>query len=426
MALRKLLLLLTLLTLAGLLANAFWMTRVLRIDGSGPQQALTVVDDRESGGLSQASLHRGEKGPLMRCRLSLAHAWPYCDLQVLFGPQGLDMERFDTLKLWLRARGPNTSLRIFLRNSDAAHAGTGKASDLKPHELVLDPTQEALPVELPLRRFMVASWWLQEHKLALRDTGPQLNRVLFMSLTTGGGAPAGDYEIELERAELQGQWVAPATFRLGLILLWMGSLLAYLVWEWRLTRRQLKHSQQHKHMLQMAHAALQLKSSDLAQQALHDPLTGVLNRAGLEQQIAALQAMPEASAYPLALVFVDVDHFKRINDGHGHEVGDAVLRQFAQLLRGNLQRVDHVARWGGEEFLLLLPQTEAAEAAAVAERLRACMHAAPWPEGLQVRASFGVAACLPAQRLDDTLRAADRAMYRAKMSGRDRVELATP
>lgn len=334
------------------------------------------------------------------------------------------MGRFDTLKLWLRARGPDTSLRIFLRNSDAAHAASGRPSDLKPHELVLNPTREPMPVELPLNRFAVSSWWLQEHKLALHDVGPQLDRVIFMSITTGGGAPAGEYEIELLRAELHGQWVSAASFRLGLILLWMGSLLAYLVWEWQLTKLQLQHSQQHKLKLQQAHAALQIQSRDLAQRAMHDPLTGVLNRAGLEQQVEALQTLPADAVYPLALVFVDIDHFKAINDGHGHTTGDAVLRQFAELLRGNLQRVDHVTRWGGEEFLLLLPQTAMPEAKAVAERLRNCLHVARWPEGLEVRASFGVAACPSADDLSDALRAADRAMYRAKMMGRDRVEMA--
>jgi diguanylate cyclase (GGDEF)-like protein len=101
-----------------------------------------------------------------------------------------------------------------------------------------------------------------------------------------------------------------------------------------------------------------------------------------------------------------------------------VLRQFAELLRANLQRDDLVARWGGEEFLLLLPQTPALWAVAVAERLRSCLHEASWPAGLQVRASFGVADCTTAAEMSEALRAADQAMYEAKSFGRDRVEIA--
>ncbi|MFY8117995.1 MAG: GGDEF domain-containing protein, partial [Roseateles sp.] len=106
--------------------------------------------------------------------------------------------------------------------------------------------------------------------------------------------------------------------------------------------------------------------------------------------------------------------------------GDEVLRRFAATLKSNLQREDLVARWGGEEFVLLMPQTRAAEAVVVAERLRECLHVREWPAELAVTASFGVAQCESASEVDASLRAADRAMYQAKAQGRDRVVRAGP
>jgi diguanylate cyclase (GGDEF)-like protein len=100
-----------------------------------------------------------------------------------------------------------------------------------------------------------------------------------------------------------------------------------------------------------------------------------------------------------------------------------VLRELAALLRRNLQREDLIARWGGEEFVVLMPQTSVDEARIVCERLRQCLHEQAWPAGLAVTASFGVAQAANAGELDGANTRADAAMYRAKRGGRDRVEL---
>jgi diguanylate cyclase (GGDEF)-like protein len=430
MVLRRLLLVLSVLTLLGLYANAFWMTRVLRVDGHGPDQVVTAVDDRGEGGRSEGQVLPDGEGWRLRCEIRAGYEWPFCDMQVALGAegQGLDLSAFELLRLRLVSSGPAgpVPLRVFLRNRDPAYAGSGQVADLKPHELVLDPSREAQTVDVPLTQFMVASWWSQQRPLPLKLSGPQLNEVVLLSFTTGGGLPPGRYEIHLQQAELRGHWISAASFRLGLIGLWMFSLLGYLLWEGRQSRQKLAHSIRRKLALQRAHAALQAHSEDLAALAHRDALTGVSNRMGLEHDLHLLIRSQEDMLFPLALVFADIDRFKLINDQHGHEVGDEVLRRFAATLKSNLQREDLVARWGGEEFVLLMPQTRADEAVVVAERLRECLRLQEWPAGLVVTASFGVAQCESASEVDASLRAADRAMYQAKAQGRDRVLRAGP
>lgn len=167
----------------------------------------------------------------------------------------------------------------------------------------------------------------------------------------------------------------------------------------------------------------------LAVQATHDMLTGALNRAGLHEVLERELARAEREGTPLALVMADVDHFKRVNDTKGHQAGDAVLRAVARRLAECLRPYDLIGRYGGEEFVIVLPGCDTARAAALAERLRACLEtfriALPGGEAA-VTISLGVAAITREGATADILiHAADTALYRAKQKGRNRVELAT-
>lgn len=153
--------------------------------------------------------------------------------------------------------------------------------------------------------------------------------------------------------------------------------------------------------------------------AASDPLTGLLNRRGVAQN----------AARPGAVLLADIDHFKAINDGHGHEAGDAVLVEFARRLRRLLADGDVAARWGGEEFLAVLRGPQAA-AADLAERIRAAIEGQAFRIGttqIRVTVSIGVAALRDGEpNLAPAIRRADGALYRAKQEGRNRVRAAPP
>jgi diguanylate cyclase (GGDEF)-like protein len=156
--------------------------------------------------------------------------------------------------------------------------------------------------------------------------------------------------------------------------------------------------------------------------AIVDPLTGLLNRQGLVDRFEELRQQALASAAPITLVLLDLDHFKRVNDDHGHDVGDRLLREVADQIRRTLHTFDLIYRIGGEEFLILLPGLAEREGESVAEQLRLAIERVGPATEIGVTASLGVSgASGPEIGFERLYRRADQALYRAKRDGRDRV-----
>ncbi|QVM91545.1 diguanylate cyclase [Pseudomonas entomophila] len=161
------------------------------------------------------------------------------------------------------------------------------------------------------------------------------------------------------------------------------------------------------------------------QKAMIDPLTGLPNRAAWSERVEHEVLDWQENGGHLAMAILDLDHFKRINDGYGHLAGDKVLKIVADQLRKRLRGRDFIARFGGEEFVLLLPQTSPPAAVQVAETLRAAIEACPFHfkgERVVITASIGISAFRSGERGDQVLKRADDALYRAKDRGRNRIE----
>ncbi|AAN65763.1 MULTISPECIES: GGDEF domain-containing protein [Pseudomonas] len=177
----------------------------------------------------------------------------------------------------------------------------------------------------------------------------------------------------------------------------------------------------------MEHEALGYREhlEEQRQKALLDPLTGLPNRAAWSERVEREMLDWQENGGHLAMAILDLDHFKRINDNYGHLAGDKVLKIVADQLRKRLRGRDFIARFGGEEFVMLLPQTTPAVAAQVAEVLRATVEACPFHfkgERVVITTSIGLGAFRSGERSDQVLKRADAALYRAKELGRNRVE----
>lgn len=173
-------------------------------------------------------------------------------------------------------------------------------------------------------------------------------------------------------------------------------------------------------------ANLRRANEDLGRLARVDALTGIDNRRQIAEQLEAALATAVRHRQPLSVLMIDVDHFKRVNDEHGHEAGDEVLRFVAEHLRDSLRLGDQLGRWGGEEFLILLPQTDSHGAAVVAQRICASVAATPVVVGgrlLNVNISVGAATCQH-EPADALVARADQAMYAAEAAGRATVVVA--
>jgi diguanylate cyclase (GGDEF)-like protein len=174
----------------------------------------------------------------------------------------------------------------------------------------------------------------------------------------------------------------------------------------------------------LASTAVERKMTEIART---DPLTGLLNRRHMEERLAEEAALHRARGTVFSVVLADVDRFKQINDEHGHDAGDRALSAVAKVFQSALRGGDAVARWGGEEFLLLLPGTDLEAAGEVARRLRAAAEQRLAELGGLPRAltlTFGVASFASGSSVESCLKAADLALYRGKAEGRNRVVLA--
>jgi diguanylate cyclase (GGDEF)-like protein len=173
--------------------------------------------------------------------------------------------------------------------------------------------------------------------------------------------------------------------------------------------------------------ALDIDNARLRRLAVTDPLTEAYNREFLQQYLPQAIESAHARGEPLAVAMVDVDHFKDVNDSFGHAVGDHVLADVARRLRAGIRVGDLLVRYGGEEFLALLPGAGTERAIEIAERMRARLEDDPIVverRSIAVRVSVGVAELRSVDTPDDIVRRADEAMYAAKRQGRNRVEVA--
>jgi diguanylate cyclase (GGDEF)-like protein len=160
----------------------------------------------------------------------------------------------------------------------------------------------------------------------------------------------------------------------------------------------------------------------ISHQAATDELTALYNRRYFNECLTAALSAARRHTYPLSMIMIDLDHFKNVNDTYGHSAGDLILKTFSDLLRDIIRTEDVAARWGGEEFIVLLPHTGSEAAAALAERIRAAFEQQSGSTTMiALSASFGVAQSLESDDADTLIRRADAALYQAKNEGRNRV-----
>jgi diguanylate cyclase (GGDEF)-like protein len=163
------------------------------------------------------------------------------------------------------------------------------------------------------------------------------------------------------------------------------------------------------------------QNAELERMSMTDMLTGVLNRHGLQRRGDEIINRATRFGHPVALLMLDLDHFKQINDRHGHPVGDQVLKHFAEIIQANLRGSDIFGRWGGEEFLVIAPHLNLNDAEKMAEKLRHAIETAEFDSAIHLTASIGVSEYSAGEPASELIKRADHALYAAKEAGRNRV-----
>jgi len=381
---------------------ARWLGLSARVD-NGSVLVTMKFADHIIGNPALPALHGGTLGALLESAAIFELLW---SSETIVLPK--------TITITIDYRGPSDSFRLYLKTFDSRYSKASDGGTNKYNQIELPLHNGRQTIQAKLGDMKVPDWWLQSHRLPYRLSHAQFDNVVSLEIDTGNNAPVGHHSFHLEGATLAGRIVPVEQWYLGILGVWIILICLFTISRILGLQRDLRR----RHLLeQVARGEAQLARET----ARRDHLTSLYNRRGVTERYQ--QMLAESPDKPIAIMIADIDHFKTINDRHGHVVGDEVLAAFAELLRKSVRDTDLVARWGGEEFLLIGHVHDAHAAVDVANKLRTKIEATEFPHG-SLTASFGVYYCdrLP-EKVRPAIGFADRALYAAKEGGRNRVVL---
>lgn len=320
---------------------------------------------------------------------------------------------YDGLRVDIAYEGRADYLRIYLNNDDPAHQKIRPGINEK-HMAAFVSTDDLRsgPTFVSLKDFAVAEWWVIHQNPPRQIAGAEFGHVVRMGIDS---IDPGIHRVQLNRIELIGERITNETYLLLILLFWVVYLLAESGMRYLQLKKAAQHQREQLQDLSGGNEQLSKENAELHSRSITDPLTGIHNRTGLTEQIQGLYGRHFLPA-GTGLMVMDIDHFKTINDRWGHQVGDVILREFATLIASEVRAVDIFARWGGEEFVLLVDSNSAAALQALAEKLRqrVAAHRFPVEPECPVTVSIGVARTEEVAAFDALFKRADVALYEAK------------
>jgi diguanylate cyclase (GGDEF)-like protein len=417
---------LVLLTIVAIIAEKKILQASLSIT---PQSGYSIeaYDDTRSGGNSRAEIINPQTFQ-WRCVLKNKFTYPYCGFEIFFDPKrenGVDLSHYNKIRLWLDYKGPNKTLRIYLRNFDPLYSTPGVEASTKYNQLEFSTDLLKNQVlEFSLKDFFVADWWLIEYNIPPQLRHPQFDNIVMVEIQTGSKEPLGEHDFHLKKVELIGQRLTTEKWYLMIMLAWLGVIVLFLAYRIATLNSQVRSQKKREAELLEINSLLDVRSKQLEEKSKTDSLTGAFNREGIEEAIRIGLWEWRSQKKPLSLILIDIDHFKKINDMHGHAIGDHVLATLSHIVKQHIRTDDLFARWGGEEFLLVCRNTRIEQASLIAEKIRELTANYTFNENVKVTASFGVATLNANETLEQLFNNADTALYQAKRDGRNRIVVA--
>jgi len=381
----------------------------------GPDSVAHIYSDTMEGGSSQAEwidqddLH-------FRCEIKprKPNTPPFCGFHLHLGSTSqptVDLTSYNRLHVDLDYSGGNQKLRFYIQEfvtgftdpDQPVHSQTAK------YESAYVPAEETRgEVVIHMDEFIVADWWVNNNNVPRHYTTPSRESVLLFGVDIAFPTALGQHELQLNRLTFVGDWVSAESWYLGILVAWMLALVIAAMYRAYYLRKLFQTEHNERAMYQRL--------------SMIDSLTGLFNRQGLLTYYKNEVANGK-EGWPVSILVIDIDHFKPVNDTFGHSAGDAILRRIAISIGNYSRQRDKVARWGGEEFLVILPNTPASQAHWLAERLRKAVMNLIHPEieNQMVSISIGISEMYAGDDIDSAFNRADAALYQAKNSGRNRV-----
>jgi diguanylate cyclase (GGDEF)-like protein len=335
--------------------------------------------------------------------------------------KGVDLSRFSTLTIDMKYEGTNDSFRISTRNFDSEYSTVEDTNSTKYHSIIAYTSDLNPVLNIQMEEFRPADWWLQQFKIPRKDAGRDLSNAITFAIDIGNLPMSGFYRLQVNQISFWGDYVSRDNWYLLILSPWLIGILFYAINQMRLLRLQTQADRQQIYQLSQQNSSLKKLSDEFRRLSTIDPLTQCFNRFGIHQIISHLLEQPAGNQPLFSLIMVDIDYFKRINDNRGHDSGDRVLQTIGSIIHDRIREQDFAGRWGGEEFIVVLPHTNQEFALAIAEKLRILIFDQIFEPDrpLNVTASFGVGQHETGEDFATTFKRVDTALYSAKQQGRN-------
>lgn len=417
----------------GVYKVGFYKTHDIKIKNDGSIYALS--DRKNNKGTKYThSVKNGVSN--LNCEISNENKWPYCQIKINLMnkdhstkkfDKGFDFSEYEQVFLKIKdVNNKNSRIRFYIRNYSSLYTNLDlDENSMKINEIEISPDFHPKGVLINLKDFNVASWWIRERKLSSQLQGIEFNNVPMLEIASGGAIEEGNFNITVSKIEFRKELITKEQLLFIIIGTWLLSGFVYLYLLLRIYRKQLKNSKLRNKQMKNIYKTLKIENNEivkLAELAVRDELTGLKNRRGLTNDISDLEKAYLKNKKSFSVIFIDIDFFKKINDIHGHDAGDIILKEFSGLINDNIRINDSFARWGGEEFILLTPY-DSLSAFQFADKLRVLIQNHLFTNDLQITASFGVSEHLSKSSIEDTFKKADAALYVSKSKGRNKVSI---
>lgn len=361
------------------------------------------------------------------CQIEETYSDAFCGFTIVLAGEdgsGKDFTQFSEIRLDLSYSGPASLLRYYFRNREPGFSqrDNPETNKFMQTQIALEFLEGGLAIALD--EFYVAEWWLSQFEVPREFSRPDFSNVTALGIDLPSPILAGDHRLQLHSAELVGDWVSREQWYASIMVVWLVALVTAGVIRMIQLRQSVLRERRRLAELASRNRELLSQSARFRDLSRKDQLTGLLNRHGAVEAIEDLFSAPETL---VSLLVIDIDHFKPVNDSHGHDVGDGILAEMGRLLQDNIRRSDYAARWGGEEFIVLLPETDEAGARMIAEKLRRLIAGSRFealPE-VPITVSLGVGQRQPDEPYHQLFQRVDMALYRAKERGRNQTAAAT-
>ncbi len=388
-----------------------------------------IIDDSAQNGATTATLDIRKHGALLECNIINKAKWPFCEIAISLTDsieEGIDLSSYHSVGIDIDYTSPieGERVRIYLRNFDPNYANIDDPVSLKFNAIEYSPGVDVGLQIFPLRTFQVLSWWIAENNISVDKSSRQFDNISIIEIATGSYVKESYYAIRLNRLVFYGDWISESTLVKSLLLLWVVTAVILIIIERFILYKKMKNTEERSQRLRDANRLLYNKSLKFEHLACTDPLTRIRNRHTIDEWLEEITIQTRLNNLPFSMIFIDIDHFKTVNDTYGHSFGDEVLIKFAATVETLIRRSDVFARWGGEEFVIFCPETNMSAAVEIAEAIQASIANKAWnfDREFNLTCSFGIAELVD-ETSEDLIRRADLALLKAKKMGRNRIEI---